>query len=302
MQASTPDHTGGCRPGEMIAAPANSNGAGDMRTPLLCADDPAAVSILNAAGTRPLLLVCEHAAAVVPRALDTLGLPPEMFERHIAVDIGAGAVTQALAQRLEARAVMAGFSRLVIDLNRYPDEPSAMPVVSDGVDIPGNHSLDDAARRLRVDALFAPFHSAVARCLAELDGDETQAALVTIHSFTPVMNGVERPWHVGLLWNDDPRLPLPLLDRLAAQPELVVGDNQPYSARKPVPEGSPNCYTTDAHGEAAGRPWVAVEIRQDLIDTPAGVARMASIIGDALDALLPDAGTTCSGQPDKGGA
>jgi predicted N-formylglutamate amidohydrolase len=247
---------------------------------LLGPEDPPVYEIVNPDGAAPVLLVCDHASRVVPRALGLLGLDEALLMRHIGWDIGAAEVTRGLAARFDAPAVLAGYSRLVVDCNRRIEDPSAMPEVSDGVAVPGNRALSAAARQRRAESIYRPYHAGIAAQLARFAAQGRTPALLSIHSFTPVMNGFVRPWHVGILWDEDPRIPVPLLANLRAEPDLVVGDNEPYSAKQPVG------YTVRAHALPAGLPHVAVEIRQDLIDTAAGARRWAERIAAALEPIL----------------
>jgi len=249
---------------------------------LLGPDDPPPYELVNEAGAAPILLVCDHASRAVPAALDRLGLDEALLMRHIGWDIGAAEVTRSLAARLDAPAVLAGYSRLVVDCNRDLDDPSAMPQESDGVVVPGNAALSPEARRRRADAIYWPYHRAIADRLERLTSAGRVPAMISIHSFTPVMKGFVRPWHVGVLWDADPRIPVPLLDRLRANAELVVGDNEPYSAKEPAG------YTVRAHAVSAGLPHVAIEIRQDLIDTASGARRWAEILATALEPILAE--------------
>lgn len=225
----------------------------------------------------PVLLTCDHASSRVPAALDGLGLPLADRERHIAVDIGAAEVTRELARLLQVPAVLSGYSRLVVDCNRHLDDPSAFPETSDGSAIPGNSGLSPAARVVRAEALHRPYHGAIARLLTGLG---PEPGLLAIHSFTPVLGGVARPWHVGVLWDADDRLAAPLLGALRAGGNWVVGDNEPYSGRDPVG------YTMDCHAESRGLPHVSIEVRQDLVVTPEGVAHCARLLASALRSIL----------------
>ncbi|MGQ0664840.1 MAG: N-formylglutamate amidohydrolase [Pseudomonadota bacterium] len=250
--------------------------------PLLAADEPPAVELFNAAGRADALVVCDHAERRVPRTLGALGLPPWAFDRHIAWDIGAAEVARRLALALDAPLVLAGYSRLVIDPNRRPGDPTSIPEQSDGVPVPGNLGLGAAARGAREAALFHPYHDAIRERIEAIGRRGAVPAVVSIHSCTPVFEGFERPWHLGVLWNRDPRLPVPLLERLAAEPGIVVGDNQPYSARQG------RGYTMARHAESAGLPHVLIELRQDLVDTRHGAERLAAILAAALRKLLAD--------------
>jgi len=245
---------------------------------LLSADDPPPFEVVNSSGRARALLVCDHANWAVPAGLDNLGLDESVLRRHIGWDIGAADVTRRLAGLLDAPALLAGYSRLVIDCNRPPGAPGSIPTVSDGVAVPGNQGLDDDAVRNRRDACFTPYHRTVEAAIIQ----GADPAIVSIHSFTPVMDGFERPWHVGVLWHGDDRLSAPLLDALRLDPVLRVGDNEPYSGRVPQP------YTIPIHAEALGRPHVAVEIRQDLIDTHHGAEAWANRLAAALRGVLAD--------------
>lgn len=250
--------------------------------PLLGPDDPPPVTVIHSAGRAPVLLVCDHASAAIPARLGRLGLDETALARHIAYDIGAAWVTQALAAALDAPAVLSGYSRLVIDLNRAPDDPTAMPVISDGVVVPGNRDLDSGAAEARIAALFRPYHDTIAARLAAFRARGTVPALISIHSFTPIMRGFERPWHIGVLWDRDPRIPVPLMERLRRDPRLVVGDNQPYSGR------NGHGFTIEHHAIPAGLPHVLIEIRQDLIDTRHGASEWAALLTEALKDILAD--------------
>lgn len=248
---------------------------------VLSPEDPPPCAILNPDGEAAVVFVCDHASNEVPIRLTQLGLGPVDLSRHIAWDIGAAQITRLLAERLNAPAVLAGYSRLVIDCNRPPGDPTSIAQVSDGTIVPGNLNLDDADAEARLNEIFRPYHHAVTQMLAHRwrRGNGRVPALVAIHSFTPVMNGFRRPWHLGVLWNRDPRLALPLLAWFRTDGAWCVGDNEPYSGRDLG-------FTMNAHGGAAGLPHVELEIRQDLIADPTGATRWAETIGDALEQVL----------------
>lgn len=250
--------------------------------PLLGPDDPLPVECIRDDGSAAVVLICDHASSAVPHALNGLGLPMNELRRHIGWDIGAAAVTRGLAERLGAPALLAGYSRLVIDLNRSPGDPSSIPVVSDGTTIPANQDLSDAAVQTRLNALFWPYHHAVTEAVGrQWRRSGIPPAVIAIHSFTPEMSGIPRPWHVGVLWNHDPRLAGPLIQRLRARGDLKVGDNQPYSGRALA-------YTTERHAAASGLPHLGLEIRQDLIGDEVGVARWIDLLTDAFLPFLAD--------------
>ena len=212
---------------------------------ILAPDEPAPFEVHNQSGGAPVLLLCDHAARFVPRALKNLGLSEAELSRHVAWDIGIAEVTRDLAQRLDASAVLSHFSRLVIDPNRAMDDPTLIPQLSDGVIVPGNRDLEEVARRARFSIFHQAYHETIRRKLDAMAARGPAPAIISMHSFTPVMKGLERPWKIGILWNRDSRLPVPLMATLRAQ-GITVGDNEPYSGR------DNHGYTLHVHAEPRG--------------------------------------------------
>lgn len=249
--------------------------------PLLAADEPGPVERVNPDGPSPLVLVCDHASNRVPRALADLGLDPAALTGHIAWDPGAAEVARGLAARLGAPLLLGTYSRLVVDLNRPLESPELIPSHSDGVSIPGNLHLDQRGRAARLDALFHPYHAAIADLL---DGrGERPTLLLAVHSFTPNLAGHTRPWHAGVACGPDHRLAGALYRALTPSPELHIGYNQPYDV-DPAHD-----YTLPRHGEARGIPHAMIELRNDGLATPAGIAawteRLAAVLSTL--ALMP---------------
>jgi predicted N-formylglutamate amidohydrolase len=247
---------------------------------LLANDEAPAVRLVAAQTPTNLVLLCDHASRAVPRALGDLGVGRTEWDRHIAWDIGALGVAEILQRRFGCALVNSNYSRLVLDCNRRLDDPGLCPAVSDSTPVPGNEGLDAAARTMRIEALHAPYHAAVRDVLACIRKRGAVPVVVSMHSCTPVFEGFVRPWHVGVLWRSDPRLPVPLMASLRSLDSVVVGDNQPYDAR----DG--HGFTMREHCERAGYPHALIEIRQDLIDTHGGIAKWADLFGRALAPLL----------------
>lgn len=245
--------------------------------------DEARYEIVNGEAESDTLLVCDHASRHVPAELDDLGLDDATLRRHIAWDIGAADVTRRLAALLDCPAVLCGTSRLVIDCNRPHDDPTSIPPVSDGVVIPGNQNITDAERKRRIECYFQPYQGTVKARLTALRDKGVVPAVVSIHSFTPVFEGFERPWHVAMLSNRDRRLTDPLLQALAQDPSIVVGDNEPYSGWDPAG------YAIHVYGSEMGLPTAVFEIRQDLIDTHHGAEAWAYRLAAVLRPVLQDA-------------
>ena len=253
-------------------------------TALLDPDEPHPVTFDNEAGRSVFFLTCDHAGRMIPRSLDRLGLPEHETQRHIAWDIGIGAVGRQLSRLLDAAVVLQTYSRLVIDCNRDPKVPSSIPEISEVTQIPGNRGLTEAARAARINAIFRPYHDAIGAALGRRAAASRATVLIALHSFTPVFKGVARPWHVAVLYNRDTRLAHCLFELLSAEDGLVVGDNEPYAVSDLTD------YTVPVHGERRGLPYVEIEIRQDQIDDPAGqtiwAQRLARVLPTAYSEFL----------------
>jgi predicted N-formylglutamate amidohydrolase len=235
---------------------------------VLSQGDPPPARVVNAGGRAPFLIVCDHAGREVPQALDRLGAPEAAFDRHIAWDIGAAGVSERLAEALDACAVLQSYSRLVVDCNRDPTHPYAFALESDGTPIPGNAELSEAEKSARIAAIFDPYHRAIAQ---QLDARADRTVVISVHSFTPRMNDVARPWGYGVLHAGDSPFSLAMLTLLQAEQAMPVGDNAPYAM-----DGTD--YTIPLHAGGRGLDYLELEIRQDLIETPEGQAQAASLL------------------------
>jgi predicted N-formylglutamate amidohydrolase len=246
---------------------------------LLEPDEPDPVTLENERGSSVFFLTCDHAGRTIPRRLGRLGLPEPETRRHIAWDIGIGAVGRRLSRLLDATVILQTYSRLVVDCNRDPAVPSSIPEISETTEIPGNRSLGEAGRAARVEAIFRPYHDTIAAALDRRAVAGRASVLVALHSFTPVFKGEARPWQAAVLYNRDVRLAHSLFRLLSAEDGLLIGDNQPYAVSDLTD------YTVPVHGERRGLPHVEIEIRQDQIAEPAGQAVWA----ERLARLLPAA-------------
>jgi predicted N-formylglutamate amidohydrolase len=243
---------------------------------LLCAEDPPVFEVARANGRSPYVLICDHAGRALPRALGTLGVDERERMRHIAWDIGAAGVARELAARLDAFLILATYSRLAIDLNRPPGVPSSIVTISEHTRVPGNEDLSPLAAELRRRELFDPYHDRISVELDRRAQDGRSSVLVSVHSFTPTFKGDARAWHAGVLYNRDPRLGRVVLELLRAEPELHVGDNQPYAVSDATD------YSIVTHGEKRGLAHVELEVRQDLITEPAGQRAWAERLARVL--------------------
>jgi predicted N-formylglutamate amidohydrolase len=249
---------------------------------LLGPHEPAPVETINADGRGSAVLVCDHASNKVPERLGNLGLGPDLLGDHIGWDPGAAEVARCLASHLDFPLVLSGYSRLVIDCNRPLGHAQSIAERSAGVSIPGNRGLSPLERSVRSDALFRPYHDAIAGLLDHRSHRPT--LLISIHSFTPVLNGELRPWHIGISHWRDRRLAALLLGVLRRTGDFTIGDNEPYSIENNID------YTIPRHGEGRGLPSVMIEIRQDQLRTSAGATAWAGRLAAAyrhIEAELP---------------
>jgi predicted N-formylglutamate amidohydrolase len=245
---------------------------------LLSADEPGPFQVLNPLAEDPILLGCDHASCRFPKSLGDMGLDPFARRCHLAVDIGAGPLTEKLADSLGVTAVLAQYSRLVMDCNRQLMDPSAFLQFGDGILVPGNRNLHQSDKDLRAETLYWPYHEAVDNQVQRLRDRGPAPAFIAIHSFTPVMNGEARPWEMGVLWDTDTRLRDIFLEDFSAA-GYFVGDNQPYSGK------APQDFTIDHHAEEVGLPHIGIEIRQDLIDDNAGVEIIANVMHKIVESI-----------------
>lgn len=228
------------------------------------------------------LVTCDHASNRVPPDVcgGDLGVSPEDMGRHIAWDVGARGLAEALGAALDSPVICSDFSRLVIDANRGPEDPTLVMRLYDGTIIPGNARADAAEVERRMATLYRPYHDALA-CLAARRAD---TVILAIHSFTPCLKGrAPRPWQVGVLYSHlDERLSRPLIARLCAEPDLCIGDNEPYAGHLPGD-------SIDMHALQTGRQNTLIELRNDLISDATGQAawalRLAPILTEVLEAL-----------------
>lgn len=247
---------------------------------LLSPEEPGPFKVLNPLAEQPILLICDHASCRFPKSLGDMGLDPFARRCHLAIDIGAGPVTERLAKSLGVTAVVHNYSRLVVDCNRQLMDPSAFLQYGDGILVPGNRNLHQADKDLRATALYWPYHAAIDEQVQRLRKAGPPPAFISIHSFTPVLNGEAREWQMGVLWDKDEIMREIFLEGLRGA-GYQVGDNEPYSGK------APQDFTIDHHAEEENLPHIGIEIRQDLIDDDAGVAEIAKVMQRVI-ASIPE--------------
>lgn len=246
------------------------------------AAEPALFEAVNRRAKAPVMVCCDHAGRHIPAPLGDLGVEAGAMETHIACDIGARQVSEMLARRFDAPLLLANYSRLVIDLNRHLDDPTLIPEVSDGVAIPGNAGLSSAQRRRRIEQWFRPYHQRYGEMVGRLQARFARPLIVSVHSFTPRLQGARRPWDFGVLWEHQRRVAQSLIANLRRNPGLRIGSNQPYHARDPLG------YAMVVHAQARDTDMALIEIRQDHITHRAGQRWAADILYRAIAPLLDD--------------
>lgn len=259
----------------------------EIAYPLIGPGDAPPYSIYNANGKAPVLLVADHAGRYFPAAMNQLGLADWVLEKHVTWDIGSDQLACFLADFLDAPLILAGFSRLIIDPNRQLHDPTGIPQISDGIAIPGNQDLDAQQKQLRVESFFKPYHDAIESRLDQFEGDGITPALIAVHTCTPVFDQVVRPWHVGVMWDKDPRIAVRTLLNLDKMDGVCSGDNEPYSGRHP------HDFTIDYHAESRGLPHLGFEVRQDLVAETEGARHWARVLANALAEPLADGSIYC---------
>jgi len=252
-------------------------------------DDLEVVEQVNADGQGNFLIVCEHAANHVPSALDNLGLSASLLQTHIAWDAGARGVAEALAVALDAPMIAQRVSRLVYDCNRPPESTAAIPELSEIYPIPGNSELTAAQRQDRVDAVYRPFHTAIANHLRRRCAEGRPPVLVTVHSFTPVYRGVKRSVDIGVVCDTDCRLAEAVLRRARDSGQFDARLNEPYGPADEV------THTLVEHALPLSLLNVMIEVRNDLIaDSDAQGAMAAWLAGCLTEALATAALSTAN--------
>lgn len=243
--------------------------------------------VLRPEGKSQFVVLCDHASNHIPAELEGLGLPRVELARHIAWDIGAGGVAEALSEIFDAPAVLSPVSRLAIDCNRHLDAADLIPERSDGTVIPGNLKLSASARAERIELWFQPYHAAVESILDERAARGVASILLSIHSMTDNLAGSHRPWQIAFSSHEDRSLVQPILDIMRQPSDIEVGDNQPYSMEPAID------YSIPFHALRRSLPYLQVEFRQDEVQDAEGQVRWARRFASALAGNSPPAASIC---------
>lgn len=254
---------------------------------LLTAGDPQPVTVYNAPALEnsSVLVICDHASNKIPKKLNALGVNNDTLEHHIAYDIGTEYIGKYIADDMNASTILSGFSRLVVDLNRDLDHNYSMPVMNDGLHIPGNDGLQPEQKQRRIDEIYTPYHSEIRASVETIRKQGKQPFVISVHSFTPEMDNIPRETEIGILWDHSNKdIAQAMLENLKIRnPDLVIGNNQPYSF---VDE--PQLNHTIRHNLKDTTPYLIVEFRQDLVATKDGADKYTNIFLESLKRVIAD--------------
>ncbi len=236
--------------------------------------------ILHPKSREGVIIICDHASNHIPDGYDNLGLEADVLDSHIGWDIGAADVARCMSFMMNVPAIFASTSRLLIDCNRHPDHASLIPAISDGVSVPANQQLSISNIESRKKSYYDPFHRACTEIISDHVEEGYKPLVIGLHSFTPNMDDVDRPWQIGFMWDEDPRLAQAMIGLIERETDLTVGINEPYSGRDLY-------YTMERHGAAHGLPQCVIEIRNDLITEGEGMIRQwSALLADCLDECM----------------
>jgi len=240
------------------------------------------ISSLKRLGNAPYFVLCDHASNAIPPEMNSLGMPDDILQTHIAWDIGAGALASALAKQLSGTLFQCAFSRLIVDPNRAVTAKDSIPSVSDLIPIPGNQMLNAAARTQRIEKFFDPYHTQFKAALDDMVTRTGGPFAISVHSFTNRLMGTadDRPWHIGLLWREDESNAAAMIDYLNRETGWLIGDNQPYDARQ-------FNYSVDRHVAPRGLPHLTFEVRQDLLSDDRRIAQLAETLARGIIKIAP---------------
>lgn len=258
-----------------------SETAASLSPPLLQPGEPPPCEVINENGKAKCLILCDHASNRIPEKLNNLGLDEKALKSHFALDIGAGPLTRLVSDMLDAPAVMASYSRLVVDCNRRLDHPTAFVASGEGRPVPGNVTMSEQDRAMRVDEIYVPYHNKIDEMVRRFTDNGVVPVIFSIHTFTKMFFKQVRPWEIGFLWVQDDRVPAPMMTYFREK-GFTVGDNEPYDAR--ILRGT----SVNHHADAKKLPNALVEIRNDLVETEEDITRWAEMLSDSLREVLKD--------------
>lgn len=176
-----------------------------------------------------LLISCEHGGNRIPRAYISLfGEWSAILNSHRGHDPGALTLARELGNAFHAPMIASTVSRLLIDLNRSLPNPDVWSDVTRG--------QHEAVKTSIVRRYYAPYRRRINKLIQAAAAREKRTIHISCHSFTPVLDGVERNADIGILY--DPSRPgektFAAQWKLALEkrnPILRVRRNYPYQGK-----------------------------------------------------------------------
>jgi predicted N-formylglutamate amidohydrolase len=216
----------------------------------------------------------------MPSEFGGLGLEAADLLCHIAWDPGALGVATRMSERLDAPLVRSLVSRLLIDCNRALDAPDLIATISEATHIPGNQNLSPDEVISRISRFYDPFHALIEEVLRPRLFRGLVPGLIAVHSFNPVYRGIDRPWEVGIIHDDDSAWALGMVEHIRSATGLTVGVNQPYAPKDRV------YFTLERHARSRSLPAVMIEVRNDEIATEEQQLRWGDLLSEAASAAF----------------
>lgn len=227
----------------------------------------------------PILLTCEHAASRLPAGMASASRAlREILESHWGWDIGAWPLTSELARSSGSSALGGRWSRLLVDLNRRVGDATLIRREAGGVLLPWNRRLQAAETERRILSYHVPYHAEVDRLILRRLVRGIRPLLVSIHTFTPELDGERRRFDAGVLFGEHGPLAR-RLGRALRDCGLTVRYNEPYSGLAGM------MYAIDRHGAHHRLACLELEFNQALVGQRSGVRRLAAILARTLPLL-----------------
>lgn len=227
-------------------------------------------------GDAPVLITCEHASNELPEDYAWSEADERLRDMHWAIDHGAAELSRELARSLKTSAVLAGFTRLLVDPNREPGSPTMFRTHCDGIAVDLNRELDEAERERRLTRYYQPYHDAIDAEIAR----RPRRLVFAVHSFTPEYEGEPRQVKMGVLFDHWEAPGRWLAERLARDLPFDVALNEPWSGANGL------MYSAHSHADRHGALALEIEVRQDLLVDPGFRAELLPVLTAALEELV----------------
>ena len=226
---------------------------------------------MSAKKKKRILIIADHASNYIPESLDNLGLNKNLFNTHIAYDLGVKELCINLSKLLKSKYITGAHSRLIIDLNRDVSDPTLIPEIVDGKIIVNNVNLSENERRKRISEIYNKYHDNIRSTIKR----DHITILISLHSFNPIFKKKKRNIHFGILSNQDRRLSNYIITEMKRR-KLKVGDNEPYV-------GNLIGDTMYKHGLKNNLHHTLIEVRNDLLSSSTKIHRVSVLLKQVIN-------------------